>query len=352
MTEILKNSNNKDKKEIIKEVILKLHDGLTVEEARKKIEEEIGSISSTDIAEVEQSLINEGVSVDIIKKFCNVHALLFESSLNKILTQEESENHPIYLFKKENREIEKITKSIRNLISNKDSYNLDIFLEKLEELISKLKEIELHYTRKEQLLFPYLEKYNFAGPTKVMWGKHNEIRDLIKNSILKIQKIKEENQIDSLIKEYINPLIEEVEGMIFKEENILYPTAKEKLSIDDWVEILKESEEVGYSFIDKPKETSALINELKKAAMGELKINENNELILPTGVLKFNELVGMLNNLPIEITFIDKNDSVRYFSDKKDRLFVRTKSVIGRKVQNCHPPQSVDAVEKILSAFK
>ncbi|MCL4385102.1 MAG: DUF438 domain-containing protein [Actinobacteria bacterium] len=350
MSEFLKKNNTK--KDLIKEIILKLHNGLSVEEAKKKIEEEVGTISSTDIAEVEQSLINEGMSVDIIKKFCNVHALLFESSLNKILAEEESQSHPLYLFRMENRQIEKITKSIKDLISKKDAYNLESFTEELKKLLIKLKGLELHYTRKEQLLFPYLEKYNFAGPSKVMWGKHNEIRELLKNSMIKIEDIKTINQLEPFINEYINPLVEEVEGMIFKEENILFPTSKEKLSIDDWVEILKESDEIGYAFIEKPKETSALISELKKAVMSEPKINEENEIVLPTGILKLKELMWMLNSLPIEITFIDKDDSVKYFTDKKDRLFVRTKSVIGRKVQNCHPPQSIEAVEKILSAFK
>lgn len=350
MSEFLKNNNTK--KELIKEIILKLHNGLSVEEAKKKIEEEAGNISSTDIAEIEQSLINEGMSVDEIKKFCNVHALLFESSLNKILAEEESKSHPIYLFKMENRQIEKITKSIKDLISKKDEYNLEPFIEDLKKLFTELRGLELHYTRKEQLLFPYLEKYNFTGPSKVMWGKHNEIRDLLKNSMIKIEDIKNNSQLDSFINDYINPLVEEVDGMIFKEENILFPTSKEKLSIDDWVEILKESDEVGYAFIEKPKETSALISELKKAAMSEPKINEENEIVLPTGVLKLKELMWVLNSLPVEITFIDKDDSVKYFTDKKDRLFVRTKSVLGRKVQNCHPPQSIEAVEKILSAFK
>lgn len=137
MSEFLKNNNTK--KELIKEIILKLHNGLSVEEAKKKIEEEAGNISSTDIAEIEQSLINEGMSVDEIKKFCNVHALLFESSLNKILAEEESKSHPIYLFKMENRQIEKITKSIKDLISKKDEYNLEPFIEDLKKLFTELR---------------------------------------------------------------------------------------------------------------------------------------------------------------------------------------------------------------------
>lgn len=348
MSEYLKNNNIK--KETVKEIILNLHKGLSVEEAKKKLIKEVGAISSSDIAEIEQSLINDGMSVDEIKKFCNVHSLLFETSLSKELSEEESKSHPIYLFKQENREIEKIIQSIKELKGTTKKINL--FKNELNKIFLKLKDLELHYIRKEQLLFPYLEKYGFMGPSKVMWGKDNEIRDLLKKSIVELEGISTDEKLESYISKSLDLLIEEVEGMIFKEENILFPTSKEKLCIDDWIEILKESEEIGYAFIEGPKETSSLIGELKKAVNEEPKIGDSGELILPTGILNLKELMWLLNSLPTEITFIDKNDEVKYFSDQKDRIFVRTKSVIGRKVQNCHPPQSVEIVEKILSDFK
>jgi hypothetical protein len=126
----------------------------------------------------------------------------------------------------------------------------------------------------------------------------------------------------------------------------------EKLSVGDWVEILKESDEVGYVFIQRPKDTMALIDELKQAVIEEPKVTGDNTVSLPTGDLRLKELMHMLNSLPVDITFIDQDDTVRYFSAGSERIFVRTKAVIGRKVQNCHPPQSVEMVEKILSSFK
>lgn len=350
MSEFLK--KKEQKKEVIKDIILKLHNGLTLEQAKKKFEKEVGTITSSEIADIEQSLINEGMSVDEIKKFCNVHALLFESSLSKLVSNEESPGHPVSLFKLENREIEKFTKSLKELVINKDSYTLEAFRQELKKLLTELKGVELHYTRKEQLLFPFLERYGFMGPSKVMWGKDNEIRDLLKNSILKIEELSTKQQLESYIKKYISLLIEEVDGMIFKEENILFPTSQEKLSINDWVDILKESDEVGYAFIEKPEATSSLIAELRKAVVFEPEIKNGNTIVLPTGELKLKELMWILSSLPIDITFIDRDDTVKYFSDNKDRIFVRTRSVIGRKVQNCHPPQSVEIVEKILTAFK
>ncbi|OQA21482.1 MAG: Hemerythrin HHE cation binding domain protein [Actinobacteria bacterium ADurb.Bin346] len=343
---------NADKKEIIKSIIQKLHKGLSVEDAKKKFDEEAGSITSSEIAEVEQSLINEGMSVDEIKKFCNVHALLFESSLSQAMKKEESPGHPVNTFKLENRQIEKLTDSLKKVTEDVGAKDPVKIIKEIKDLLIDLKEIEHHYVRKEQLLFPLLERYGFMGPSKVMWGKHNEIRELLKNALTDADKEQAFKNPKAYINDYVAPLIEEVDGMIFKEENILFPASMEKLKPEDWVEILKESDDIGYTFIEKPAQTSAIIEDIKRNVVQEPEITAKEEVKLPTGILKLKELMWMLNSLPVDLTFIDKDDTVRYFSDNKERIFVRTKSIIGRKVQNCHPPQSVDAVEKILAAFK
>lgn len=347
MTEVL---NKQKKKEIMKDIIRKLHQGLTIKEAKERFEKEVGTTSSTEIAEMEQSLINEGISPEEIKKFCNVHAMLFQSALEKSISEETSPSHPVSLFKLENRETEKIVDSIKKLKERREE-ELPQLKKKLKELLTELRGIKTHYTRKEQVLFPFLEKQGFFGPSKVMWEKDNEIRDLLKKAISSVEDIKKVEDLEPYVKNSLDPLIEEVTGMIFKEENILFPTCLEKLSANDWVEVLKESDEVGYVFIEKPKETEALIQDLKSALLEE-PVFEDNEISLPTGKIRLKELMTVLNTLPVDITFVDNEDKVRYFSDNKERIFVRTKSVIGRKVQNCHPPQSLDAVENILKSFK
>jgi PAS domain S-box-containing protein len=342
--------NKKDRrKEIVKDIVLKLHQGLSAEEAKDRFLKQVGSITSTEIAEIEQSLISEGLSVEEIKKFCNVHALLLESALKDAAAEEQSPSHPVYLFKLENREIEKLTGSLKELIREGVRGEASQLEQKVKELLSKLTGVDLHYTRKEQLLFPFLERYGFTGPSKVMWAKDDEIRDMLKEAI---SRIDEPGLSEEFFTKHLEPLIEEAEGMIFKEENILFPTSLEKLNVDDWVEILKDSEEVGYAFIEKPKDVRALMEELKSAVTEEPNISGEETVSLPTGELQLTELMNLLNTLPVDITFIDTNDEVKYFSASKDRIFVRTKSVIGRKVQNCHPPKSVDVVEKILASFK
>ncbi len=339
------------KKEALKDIILKLHQGLSVNEAKERFEKEIGNISSTEIAELEQSLINEGLSTDEIKKFCNVHALLFQSALEKSVSEETFPSHPVYLFKLENREIEKLVNVLKETIEKKKNYQWMAFKEALKGLLQKIKGIEIHYERKEQVLFPHLEKVGFLGPSKVMWSKDNEIRDLLKATLTELEGLTGQDEVDAYVMKMMNPLLEEIDGMIFKEENILFPASLEKLAPNDWVDILRESNDIGYVFIQKPEEMEVLVKNLQ-AALQEEPVFQNNAISLPTGTIRLKELMLLLNTLPVDLTFVDKDDTVRYFSDRRDRIFHRTKSVIGRKVQNCHPSQSVDIVEKILTSFK
>lgn len=343
--------NKNNKKEILKDIIKQLHKGLSAQDAKKRFEKEIGTVNSSEIVELEQELVNEGLSPDEIKKFCNVHALLFESSLTATPMGEVSQTHPIYLFKQENKHIQNLTSVLKDLAKTAKISKIPESAKKIAKHLAEIKGIELHYTRKEQILFPYLERYGFFGPSKVMWGKDNEIRDLLKKALAKISSVSNEIQMKQFTEDNLNPLIEEVDGMVFKEENILFPAALEKLSAADWAEILKQSEEVGYVFINKPAITKALIEEMQNSVIEEPRMGEG-VISFPTGRLDLEELTQMLNVLPVDISFVDKNENVKYFSDNKNRIFLRTKSIIGRNVKNCHPPQSVDRVMQIIDAFR
>ncbi len=346
-----KDSDKQTKKEVMKDIILKLHRGLSAEEAKERFEKEVGNITSTEIAGIEQSLIDEGLSTDEIKKFCNVHALIFQSALEKSVGGETFPSHPIYLFRAENREIEKRTASVKDVVKKVEEGQVSSVKEKLKNLLEQLKRVVVHYERKELVLFPLLEKAGFTGPSKVMWGKDNEIRDLMKTGLAELGQVSNKNELQAYVKKALNPLLEEIEGMIFKEENILFPISLEKLNPDNWVQILRESDDIGYIFIEKPKETQALLKELKEALLEE-PVFQDNAVSLPSGALSLKELMSLLNTMPFDFTFVDKDDRVRYFSEGKSRIFSRPRSIIGRTIQNCHPPQSVDVVEKILASFK
>ncbi|MFC2035357.1 DUF438 domain-containing protein [Chloroflexota bacterium] len=344
--------NDKDKKkDVMKDIILKLHGGLAVQEAKDRFEKEVGNISSSEIAEIEQSLIDDGLSPDEIKQFCNVHTLLFKSALDQASSEETSESHPIYLFRLENREIEKLVESLKDISGKRERVDVSQFKSDIKGVLKDLTGINVHYERKEQLLFPFLDKQGFTGPSKVMWGKDNEIRNLMNKAAEDIGAIEGQDGIKIYLEKNLYPLLDEISGMIFKEENILFPTAIEKLSASDWVEILQESNDVGYVFIEKQQPTEDLIRSLRTTFLEE-PIFQDNEISFPVGNLRLEELMNILNTLPVDLTFVDKDDTVRYFTAGKERVFTRTRSVIGRKVQNCHPPQSIDVVEKILASFK
>lgn len=343
--------NKEQKKARLKEIIMGLHKGLSPGEAKERFESEIGNVTSSEIASLEQSLIDEGLSPDEIKKFCNVHALIFESALEKTVVKETSPSHPVYLFKLENRETEKLVEKLKLTLQRRDKYTVPDIRTKLKEWLSGISDIEKHYERKEELLFPFLEKKDFTGPSKVMWGKDNEIRDLLKAARTEVDAINSMDDLNNFVDNKLNPFVDEVTGMIFKEENILFPTSLEKLDAADWVSILRESDDIGYAFIEKPAETSELLKHLQESIAEGAAVRDDS-IELPTGTINICDLVPILNTLPVDLTFVDSDDVVRYFSGSKDRIFLRTRAVLGRKVQNCHPPQSVDVVEKILTSFK
>ncbi|OGR63542.1 MAG: hypothetical protein A2X31_04975 [Elusimicrobia bacterium GWB2_63_22] len=324
-----------DRKKILKSILAELHAGLPLEQAKEKFEAEIGPVTSKEIFELEQSLLEDGVPPEEIKKFCNVHALLFDGSLEKSMEDPADPNHPVALFKAENAEIKRRVESAKALLpALRDGKGADW----VRNIIEELRAVVKHYERKEQLLFPYLEKAGFYGPSKVMWGKHDEVRGLLKRALAAGAED---------FPAAAQALLEEVDGMIFKEESILFPAALEKLKPADWAEIFRESAQAGYIFIEPPAAAAEALDIAQNATSlaGAL-------VTLPSGNLSLTDLTALLNALPVDLTFVDADDTVRYFSEGADRVFLRTRSIIGRKVQNCHPPASLGAVEKILAGFK
>ena len=338
-------NNREVRKETLKDIIKQLHEGKSVDEVKGQFDEVFKGVSAMEISEAEAALVMEGVQVEEIQKLCDVHAAVFKGSIEEIHQEETKlENipgHPINTLVKENREIEKILKEIKeNLvdISENDS---------LRNAIDKLLKIDIHYNKKENLMFPYMEKYDIIAPPKVMWGVDDEIRADIKE----VKKVLSEpfKDSDKVIK-MIEGIIERVNEMIFKEENIMLPMLTEKLTEDEWKTIADDSDEYGYIIDDVktwiPKRiTSGIV--IKK----EENI-DNGQIGLATGSFTAKELCNMLNTLPFDITFVDKNDTVKYFSQGKERIFPRTKTILGRTVSNCHPPASVHVVEQIVEDFK
>jgi len=352
MSELI--NNREERKKILRELIKELHEGKGVEEVKERFNDLIQGVGATEISQIEQSLISEGLPVDEVKRLCDVHVAVFKESLDKTPQPETVPGHPVYIFKEENRAIEKvidedIALAIEALSHNNHSQKDDII--KLREGLNKLADIEKHYNRKENLLFPYLEKYEVSGPSSVMWGIHDDIRAMLKDCSRLGRAAMDDNTLVKELIEKVREVSNTMTEMIYKEENILFPMALELLYQDEWGHILEQSDEIGYCLIEPTKQWKP--NEKEKVAKEEIAGSESTEgyLKFETGILKLKEISAIFNHLPIDITFVDKDNIVKYFSMGKERFFTRTKSIIGRKVENCHPPASVHVVEKIVEDF-
>lgn len=192
-------------------------------------------------------------------------------------------------------------------------------------------------------MFPFLEKYGITAPPKVMWGVDDEVRELIK----KANELLGSGNTESL-KATTQEAVDRITEMIFKEENILFPMMMETLTPDEWNRISQDSREYGYCLIDDAPEMAGCTEKSDTAILPKTE----GGLVMPTGTLSSEEIMGLLDTLPFDITFVDKDDTVKYFSQGKERIFPRTKSIIGRNVTNCHPPASVHIVEKIVDDLK
>jgi len=353
MSELI--NNREERQKVLKELIQELHEGKSVDEVKERFSKLIQNIGASEIAELEEAIIKGGVPVSEVKRLCDVHVAVFKESLDQAPTADMTPGHPVYTFKKENRAIEKVIEAelqpSLKALKTAGGYNEELMF-KLWGTINQLLDIDKHYSRKENLLFPYLEKYEFTGPTSVMWGIDDDIRKMLKDIL---QLLRESRDNKALSKELLLKLTETIEAMnsmIYKEENILFPTAIELLTEDEWGNIMEESHEIGFCLIEEEKgwrpgkRDARAVDEIveSKAPQGYLKFD--------TGILKLEEIQMIFNHLPLDITYVDKDNIVKYFSEGKERIFTRTKAIIGRKVENCHPPQSVHVVEKIVNDFK
>lgn len=355
MTEAIENYTKR--KQELKDILRELHEGSTVKDVQVRFSALLEDVGPTEIAEVEQELIDEGMPEKEIQRLCDVHVAVFRESLEGQQSPDTMPGHPVYTFLAENaaagRVLDALEEGVEGLRTNASAEQLDRVRRRLEEL----QEYEVHYLRKENILFPYLEKHGFEGPSTVMWGIHDEVREGWKEleTIFDTTVGEDASALVERIEQVLEPLATEIREMFYKEENILYPTALEKLSGEEWWQIRVQSADIGYCYVTPgdqwPPEEAALetVSALRKA---ERPVSTEGLLHLDTGTLSPEVVNLMLNHLPVEISFVDANDTVRFFTQTGERIFPRSPAIIGRKVQKCHPPASVHRVQEILNDFR
>jgi len=350
MSELINNSQ--DRKALLKHMILQLHEGVAPEAVRARLIEIMAKVPYGMVVEVEQELISEGLPESEVLRLCDVHTEALDGHIDVSGMKVVSPGHPVDTFQLENREIEKVIVKLEELfVSIEKGTNREAgeSLNKVKSLFNSLMDVDKHYRRKENLLFPFLEKYGITGPPKVMWGKHDETRDLLKNAINSLT-VTGEISVEAMknkIGLYLQPAIKTVSNMILKEEEILLPMSLDKLTEADWYEIYKQTLEIGYCLYD-PKFTWKPQGE----AGATETFAEDGVVNLPSGKFAPEELLSILNTLPFDLTFVDKNDKVKYFSQGRERIFDRNRAILGRDVRMCHPPSSVHIVDQIIGDFK
>lgn len=344
--QLMKSTNRMAK---LKEIFNDLHNGRNLEEVKAHFDTFIGKITVDEIAQLQHEFVDEGsISVDELQRIYTQHTAIFKGAIevesDQTKRSEDCPGHPVHTFKMENRELEKLLKS--QVQMHLDRFVIEDTTENVYKLlgdINLLLDIDKHYSRKENLIFPYLEKYGIYGPTNNMWRIDDFIRDAIKDAK---QKLATFNGDKKAIVHVVTYIINEVKDMIFREEQMLFPMVLNHFTEDEWVKIAHESDEIGFCLTGPVEEWKPDRKELHENAMSDGYIK------METGILSLKQLELLLNHLPVDITFIDHKDVVRYFSHGKERIFARTKAVIGRTVQNCHPPRSVHVVEVLLADFK
>jgi len=364
-----------ERREELKEIIRELHAGVSAGKLKKKFAKIIKDTSPEEIAAMESSLIEEGFPPDEIRRLCDVHVQVFEKSLAKGGKPSKSPGHPIHTFMEENRRAKELIKDLAKRAKSLKKSPGEAGAAAFAEGWRTFREIEKHYARKENQLFPALEKKGFTGPTKVMWSKHDEIRAAIKE----IESLRERGDW-AAVHDKMKALESSVKKMIFLEEKILYPTAARKLGDAEWFAIKRGEAEIGYAWVKPagewdeklaqayagihgapaaPPGTGGAYGAAEPRAVGSPEAPAGTGSASAAGALRLSEgaltpgqIDLMLKRFPFDVTFVDENDIVRYYTATEHRIFPRSPAIIGRAVQNCHPYKSVHVVNDILKSFR
>ena len=346
------------KVKMLQSYIQRVTDGEAMESVQADFKENFSHVPAKEIAKAEQRMMAEGAKMEDIQKLCDIHSVLFHDMTDeermqrlkeemeahqvkvveekidnvedevseKTIEYKNNHGHPLNILTVENNAIKELIGDIRQKLEKVD--NLDI----VNDELMKLYQIKKHYAKKDDLLFPLLKgKYDYPGPADVMWGVEDEIR-------AQLSSAKDKN---SLIK-----VLQRVEEMIYKEENILFPLCAENFSEDEWIAIAEDMHSYGACLVDKlPKWDKKPDNTMDS-------IVDDNSISLPGGSLSLKQLRAMLNILPVELTVIDENNVNRFFDEKQNKVFARPKSALNRDVLSCHPKKVTKMVTKLLDDFK
>lgn len=320
----------------------------------RQFDEVIEAVTPRDVVYVVDGMVKTGAEIEVLKKAVSqVLNLMYQ-----VLMAGERNMWENCLFLNamvlENQQMEIRMKALKQLVKTInvkgiEEEQLQFLKSEIRKKLNQLREFENHYIRKENLLFPYLEKaWSDFRCLQVMWSLHDDVRVGLK---LLDELLGKEDMNMEEFNYAIGTLYFSIYPLQYREEAILFPVAYEELPKEAWNEMLEQSAEIGYAYIDFPE------MELKGGrSAGYVKNNkkhgETGIFDLGTGSVNLEQIIGIFDHLPVNLTFVNENDEVCYFNNTKDRHFPRSLAIIGRKVQNCHPPESLEVVNRIVESFR
>ncbi len=356
-----------EKINLVKEILKKITSGsASLEEVKREYGEILGKITPFEIALIEQQLVREGIKPEEILRVCDLHVELFRESLKDRELKGIPSGHPLDLLIRENEEILKIIDAVNlyasMIIDTNSVEDKSKIYENLKTLIMRLKSyIRLHYRKNQMLIFPYLERRGINAIPRVLWGKEDEIikeiREILKTTPTNAREYDE-------LAGKITDLVRKIMDLVFRENKILYPTTWTLLEPGEWKVIYELGKEIGYIVnIDKewntdaepkypymidgtipPEKLEKLPEEVRRIIKNiepdTYEIMREGDIEFKTGYLNPEEIYEIIRSLPLELTYADKNDRVRFFTKSKlTKGFPRVKTIIGRRLEYCHPPR-------------
>lgn len=301
---------------------------------------DIEAVTPQEVFEIFYHQLQKDTTPREILAFLDKIINVFYKSLSAYPWQRPAQNSFADYLMQENKALVAKLEDIKGILKEPD------FEKRKKELLPKLQELTVfkqHYLKKENILFPYLEqKMEKFNGLAIMWALHDETRLILKNVI---ESLEQNHCSEAELNAALGSLFFAMHGLVKKEELILLPAASEILRPEEWQEMQRQSLEYEFPFIEKPAD-----HEPEKGSMAEYK--EGYLFKTDTGELQLEQLLMLFNALPVDLTFVDENNKVRYFTRPKDRIFPRSAAIIGRDVEKCHPPQSVHVVNEIIDSFR
>ncbi len=352
MSELL--DNRRFRLDTLKTIIRRLHDGESADALKEEFRGVLDAVGASEIPALEGELMAEGMPEAEIRRMCDVHAAVLGGGAGLAAAPPAPAGHPVDTFRRENERLRAIVARYRALAGPPAGPPAERDAE-WAALQAELDLVDGHYRRKEYLLFPALERAGLSAPPKVMWGVHDEIREhlaaareLARAAAADAAALDAEARRAAAIG-VLGPLLDRVESMTDKEDRILWPMAQEHLSVDDWAAVQREWKEFGPGLVEPAR---GWLPGFAAAPARVAAVTPDEAVRLPSGHVTVPQLAAMLNALPFDVTFVDADDRVAWFSEGSDRVFARNRAILGRKVQDCHPPKSLHIVAQIVSDLR